>query len=255
MIRNFHRVNRNLFRGGMLSPKDVVMLKEKYGIEKIVSLDAEAGRRIARACKLLGIKHVMMPIDIARKSSLIKFLHHNILDLLGGEKVFVGCVEGKDRTGLAIAIYRCKHDHWSCGRALKEAVKYGFGIGVDPKVIHLYAKIIKQACGCKDEDLNLAYDVVSNQREYPSDYADYTLGAWEQQSWAPYDDFRVREFPFAPVDVDYYEEQYPSRQTYDLDDSGTFQHKHISVPTIGQTNTPTTMGNLAGISFVGSGYV
>jgi hypothetical protein len=255
MIRNFHRVNQHLFRGAAPSPKDVIMLKDKYGIEKIVSLDEVAGRKINRICKLLEIKHVMMPIDIGRKSSLIKFLHHNIEDLLGGEKVFTHCEQGKDRTGLAIALYRCKHDHWSCGRAVKEALSYGFGIGVDPKVIRLYAKIIKQACGCKDEDLNLAYDVVQNQREYPSDYADYTLGVWEQQSWAPYDDYRVREYPYAPVEIDSYEEQYPNRQDYKLNDDDHRNREHVNIPMVGQTNTPTTMGNLAGISFVGSGYV
>lgn len=255
MIHNFHRVNKHLFRGGILSPKDVVMLKHKYGVDKIVSLDKDAGAHINRATKLLGIKHIMLPIEIGSKSSLLRFLHQDIEKLLGGGTVYVHCMEGKDRTGLAIAMYRCKHDGWSCGRALKEAIKYGFGIGIDPSVVRLYAKIIKRACGCKDEDLNLAYDIVSNQREYPSDYADYTLGPWQQQSWNPYEDFRVREYPYAPVDINYYEGQYPTRQDYGLDDHPSFQFEHVRVPSVGQTNTPTDMGNLAGISFVGSGYV
>src|SRR5271165_1181971 len=178
MISNFHSVNNHLFRGSAPSVKDVMMLKEKYGIEKIVSLDANAGKKINRICKLLNIKHIMIPIDIGKKSSLIKFLHWDIKDLLGGEKVFVHCQWGRDRTGLAIAMYRCERDHWSCGKALKEAKKYGFGIGVDPKVVYLYKKLIAQSCGCKDKDMNSAYDIVSNQREYPSDYADYSLDAW-----------------------------------------------------------------------------
>src|ERR1700733_6873272 len=210
MIANFHAVNKHLFRGAAPKISDLIHLKNKYGIEKIVSLDEESGKKIDRMCKLLNIKHVIIPIDLGKKSSLIKFLHHNILDLLGGEKVFVHCKFGKDRCGLAVALYRCKHDHWSCGKALKEAKKYGFGIGVDPKIVQLYMKIIKQSCGCKDEDLSFAYDIVSNQREYPSDYADYTLDTWEQQSWSPYSDYRVREFPFADTYISF-PEQYQSR--------------------------------------------
>ena len=104
---NFHKVNKNLYRGGSLTPQDVLHLKEKYGIEKIVSLDAGVAKKINRTCKLLNIKHVIIPIDIGKKSSLIKFLNYGIKNLLGGEKVFVGCVKGKDRTGLAFAMYRC----------------------------------------------------------------------------------------------------------------------------------------------------
>ena len=189
---NFHKVNKNLYRGGSLTPRDVVHLKEKYGIEKIVSLDAQVGKKIDRACKLLNIKHIILSIDMGKKSSLIKFLHWNIKDLLSGEKVFIGCRYGKDRTGLAIALYRCKHDHWSCGKALKEAKQYGFGVGVDPKIINLYKKVIKEACGCKNEDLSFAYDIVSNEREYPTNYNDYSLGAWEQGSWSPYEDYACK---------------------------------------------------------------
>jgi protein tyrosine/serine phosphatase len=251
---NFHKVNEHLYRGGSLTPQDVLHLKEKYGIEKIVSLDAEVAKRIDRACKLLNIKHVKIPIDIGKKSSLIKFLHYGIKNLLGGEKVFVGCMQGKDRTGLAVAMYRCEHDHWSCGKALKEAKKYGFGMGVDPKVIKLYKKLIAQSCGCKDEDMSFAYDIVSNQREYPSDYADYSLGAWEQQSWGPYEDYRVREFPYA----DTYPnagDQYPSREDFGLDDSDALNVENIDVPQVGQFDQNTQGISGAGPSMMGSGTI
>jgi hypothetical protein len=251
---NFHRVNQHLYRGGSLTPQDVLHLKEKYGIEKIVSLDAGVAKRIDRACKLLNILHIKMPIEINRKSSLIKFLHYGIKNLLGGEKVFVGCSAGKDRTGLAVAMYRCEHDGWSCGRALKEAKKYGFGIGVDPKVVHLYKKLIAKSCGCKDEDISFAYDIVSNQREYPSSYADYTLNDWEQQSWSPFEDYRVREFPYA----DTYPnagDQYPSRIDYDLDDSDALNVENIQVPQIGQFDQNTQGLNGAGPSMMGSGTI
>lgn len=229
------------------------------GIKQIVSLDEASGRRIDRAAKLLGIKHVMLPIDINRRATLIKFLKQDIPKLFDDNgPTFVHCREGKDRTGLACAIYRCEEDGWSCGRAIKEAEKLGFGIGVSPKVVKLYKKLIKKACGCKDDnhDVSYAYDIVSNQREYPSDYRDYTLDGWEQQSWSPYEDYRVREFPAAGVDIEW-PDQYPSRINYGLDDSDLDESRDYGdgFPQSGQWDTSTNGIMGAGPSLVGSGYI
>lgn len=252
MINNFRKVNNNLYAGGAPKIEDITWLKDK-GITKIVSLDENAGKKIDRATKLLSIKHIMLPIDIGNRSSLIRFLHYNIIKLLDGEKTYVHCQWGRDRTGLAIAMYRCEHDGWSCGKALKEAKKYGFGIGVDPKVVHLYKKLIAQSCGCKDKDMNSAYDIVSNEREYPSNYNDYSLDAWQQGSWSPYEDYRVQEFPYAPQYPEY-AEQYQSRIDHDLDDSDALNTENIQVPQVGQWNT-STEGIMGAPSMIGSGTI
>jgi hypothetical protein len=255
---NFHKVNNHLYRGGSLTPKDVLRLK-RHGFTKIVSLDADVANKIDRATKLLGVEHIKLPIDINNKMSLINFLNYDIEDLLGGKRVFVGCIRGKDRTGLAIAMYRCEHDGWSCEKAIKEAKKLGFGIGVNPKVIRLYIKLINKACGCNEEDMhdvNSAYDIVSNEREYPSDYADYTLDSWEQGSWSPYLDYRVESWPYSPQYIDW-PEQYQSRQDYGLDDrveDSSVDYGH-GFPQPGQWNTSTQGIMGSGPSLVGSGYI
>jgi len=254
MISNFRKVDTNLYAGAAPSIKDVAWLKHKYGITKIVSLDENAGKKIDRATKLLGIKHIMLPIDIGKKSSLMRFLHHNIIKLLDGEKTYIHCQWGRDRTGLAIAMYRCEHDGWSCGKALKEAKKYGFGIGVDPKVVHLYKKLIAQSCGCKDKDINSAYDIVSNEREYPTNYNDYSLDVWQQGSWSPYEDYRVREFPYADTYPDA-GTQYPSRIDRGLDDSDALNVENIDVPQVGQFDQNTQGISGAGPSMIGSGTI
>lgn len=251
MIRNFHKVNNHLYRGGNLHPKDVVFLKNKYNIEKIVSLDLNIAKRIDRTTKLLGIKHIILPIEVGKRSSLIKFLHQDIDKLLSGENVFIGCKYGSDRTGLAIALYRCKYDHWSCNRAINEAKKYGFGIGVDTKIVNLYLKLIKKSCGC-NYDINAAYDIVSNQREYPSDYRDYTLDTWEQGSWSPYEDYRVLVWPIHRQYIDW-EDQYPSREDYGLE--GFTNVSDVGIPQPGQWDSNTQGISGAGPSLIGSGYI
>lgn len=257
MIRRFRQVSDHLYRGSAPSPHDLRILK-KLGIKKIVSLDEASGRRINRAAKLLGFKHVMLPINIARKSTLLNFLSHDIPKLFDEDgPTFVHCAQGKDRTGLACAMYRCEAEGWSCGKALKEAKNLGFGLGVDPRIINLYKKIIKKSCGCTDKDLsdvNHAYDIVSNEREYPTWYAGYTTDAWEQGSWSPFEDYRVREFPAAGVDIDW-PDQYPSRTNYGLDDSKIVDISNVDIPQSGQWDTSTNGIMGAGPSFVGSGYV
>jgi hypothetical protein len=259
MIRKFRKVSDELYRGSAPSVSDLTLLK-KMGIKKIVSLDEDSGRRIERATKLLGIKHVMLPINIARKTTLIKFLNQDIPKLFDTDgPTFVHCAEGKDRTGLAVAIYRCEEQGWSCGKAIKEAKSLGFGVGVHPAVVKLYKKLIKKACGCKEKDMHdvsYAYDIVSNEREYPSSYSSYTSDSWEQGSWSPYEDYRVREFPYAKQEIDW-PEQYQSRQDFGLDDTTEDSSKDYGegFPQAGGWDSSTSGIMGAGPSLVGSGYI
>jgi len=279
MIVRFRKVNSDLYRGGAPTIEDTILLNRKFGIKKIVSLDGFAGKHIDRACKLLGMKHIILPIDIAKKSTLIKFLHHDLHKLLQDDgPVFVHCSAGKDRTGLAVALYHCMYDGWTCKQAYDDAVKLGFGNGVPVHIVRLYADLMQKACGCGGKhmknskydmndkfDLNnkfdvnsnfdgMGYDIASNQREYPSDYADYTLGGWEQQSWSPYEDYRVREWPYSDQ-YDDAEPQYHSRQDEGLDDGDFGMHDNIKMPQIGQYDQNTQGISGAGPSMVGSGYV
>jgi protein tyrosine/serine phosphatase len=249
MILRFKRVNDNLYRGGAPSINDVLKLK-RLGINKIVSLDEKAGQHIDRACKLLHIQHIMLPIEINKRMSLIKFLNTDIEKLLSDNgPVFIHCSAGKDRCGLAIALYRCKVDDWSPNSAIKEAKSFGFGVDIPPKITKLYEKIIHKSCPKSDN--NSAYDIVSNEREYPNDYRDYTLGDWEQQSWSPYEDYRVKEFPFSETHIEW-PEQYPTREDFKSDEFFPNLNS-ATVPQIGSYDTSTNGIMGAGPSIVGGG--
>lgn len=257
MIRRFRKVSDELYRGSAPAVKDLRLLK-KLGIKKIVSLDEASGMKINRAAKLMGFKHIMLPINIGKRSTLMNFLGHNIPKLFDdGGPTFVHCAEGKDRTGLACAMYRCEAEGWSCGKAIKEARSLGFGLGVDPKVVKLYNKIVKKSCGCKDKDMHdvsYAYDIVSNERDMP--YGNYTLGPNEQQSWSPFEDYRVKEFPYTKQEIDW-PEQYQSREDYGLDDRTEDSSRDYGkgFPQAGGWDTSTNGIMGAGPSMVGSGYI
>ena len=192
MIHRLHKVINGLYRGSAPSPQDVSWLKEHLNIHKIVSLDQETGDRIDRACKLLHLHHVKVYIDWSKKS-LLNFLHHNLKKLLlDNGPTFVHCAEGKDRTGLVIALFKCIYMNITPEDAIHEAKTFGFGVGIPQSVTNLYEKLIR-SCHKISDDNNA--DIVSNERDYKSDNRDSFLDEGRQGSIAPYLD-HTRSYPY-----------------------------------------------------------
>jgi len=219
-----------LYRGSAPTPKDVLELKNKLGIRKIVSLDEDSGERISRACKLLGIEQVKLYID-HRRMNLYNFLAQDFKKLfLEGGPTFVHCLHGKDRTGLASAIVKCKFLGMDPEDAIKEAKSLGFGVGVDPKVVSRFEKIIRH---CKSEKDENSADIVSIEREYKGDNRDSFLDEGHQGSFAPYLD-HTRQNPMDAV-YTYINDQSPTRQNYP--DTSLFRYdpkKGDAVPNVGE---------------------
>lgn len=210
MIHRLRKITNGLYRGSAPNPKDVLWLKEILGINKIVSLDKDTGDRIDRACRLLGINHVKDYIEGDDKGALIRVLSQNLKELLlDGGPTYLHCHEGKDRTGLVAAMFKCKYMGVSPDKAIEEAKSLGFGVGIPPKITHLYEKIIKS---CKpSEDINSA-DIVSNIRDYVGDNRDGFLDEVNRGSFAPYLD-HTRQDPIDAV-YNYINDQSPTRQNY-----------------------------------------
>ena len=232
MIKRFRPVIPDvLYRGSAPNPQDVMELKERLGVKKIVSLDQETGDKIDRACKMLGIQHVKMYINHDRKS-LLHFLSQDLRKLfLEGGPTFVHCLEGKDRTGLACALVKCKFMGEDPNKAIEEAKSLGFGIGVPPKTVQLYEKVIRS---CKPSADSNNADIVSNERSYVGDNRDSFLDEGQRGSFAPYED-PTRQWPNDAV-YNYINDQSPTRENYP--DNGTLREVHDFserdvVPTVG----------------------
>jgi hypothetical protein len=206
MIQRFRKIAKDLYRGSAPTPVDVVTLKHKLGINKIVSLDQLSGDLIDPVTKSLGIVHIMIPITFT-KSSLINLFSYDFKKLfLEGGPTFIHCAAGKDRTGLVSAIIKCKFFGEDPQRALMEAKSLGFGIGVDPKIVKLYEKLIMH---CKSNKDSNSADIVSNEREYIDDNRGSILESGPQGSFAPYLD----QTKSSPNDFVYHSdlEQSPTR--------------------------------------------
>lgn len=210
MIRRFREITKGLYRGSAPTPQDVLKLKKDFGIKKIVSLDKDAGDKISRTCKILGIKQDKVYLDGSRPS-LINLLHHNLKRLLlDNGPTFLHCHEGKDRTGLVSALFKCKYMGMDPAKSIEEAKSLGFGIGVDPKIVKLFEKLIMNVK--QEKDINSA-DIVANERQYIGDNRDSFLDEGHQGSFAPY----LSETRQYPMDKVYNEtnDQSPTRENYE----------------------------------------
>lgn len=142
-MQRFMKVSDGLFRGGAPSEDEVHLLKREFGVNRIVSLDGECASNIADVCDEIGVEHIVLPIEFKNIQTALKILDDNLVELLTeNEPTFVHCLHGKDRTGLACALYRIRVQGWEPMDALNEAMNYGFGIGVSPKIRHMYCKMI-----------------------------------------------------------------------------------------------------------------
>jgi hypothetical protein len=183
MIHRFRKVTKDLYRGSAPTSVDLVHLKKKLGLKKLISLDESSGKKIHDTAKMLGIKHIIIPLD-GSKSSLMNLFKYDLDDLLlKGGPTFIHCAAGKDRTGLVIALLKCKYFNEDPERALAEAKSLGFGVGVDPIIINLYEKLIRNCKPTKDSN---NADIVSNERDYIDDNRGSILDSSSQGSFAPH---------------------------------------------------------------------
>ena len=214
MIQRFIEVvPKKLYRGSAPTPQDVVELKNKFNIKKIVSLDEDSAKKIKRTCKLLGIKQVVVPINLDNlKRDLLNLFSYNLKDLLLKDcPTFIHCQAGKDRTGLVIALFKCKYLNEDPDLAIEEAEKLGFGLGIESNIVKLFKKLIR-SCKPTVKKKTVNYDIVSNEREYISDNRSSFLDEVHQGSFAPYLD-HTKQYPMDAL-YNYINDQSPTRENY-----------------------------------------
>jgi protein tyrosine phosphatase (PTP) superfamily phosphohydrolase (DUF442 family) len=128
-IPNAGKVTDVLYRGAQ--PKEVGLSELKMlGITTIVDLRGEDREKVAwerKRAESLGMRFVHIPVSgwaPPTDEQVAQFL--SLLRDNPGQKIFVHCRFGVDRTGVFIAAYRIASEKWPAGEAIKEMYFFGF---------------------------------------------------------------------------------------------------------------------------------
>lgn len=146
-MMRFQSVSDCLLRGSAPTPEELLILKDIWGVNRVVSLDLEAGLAVQDACKQMELEHLIIPIENKDLKSTLDFIVANIPELFSKDnKTFVHCHWGKDRTGLAVGMYRVISEGWSFEKALQEALTLNFGSGLSKNMRQLFIQYLHKAC-------------------------------------------------------------------------------------------------------------
>ncbi|PYT44248.1 MAG: hypothetical protein DMG45_04565 [Acidobacteria bacterium] len=128
-VHNAGKITDFLYRGAQ--PKQTGLSELKLlGINTIVDLRGEDREKIdweRKRAESLGIRFVHIPVSgwsPPTDEQVVQFL--SLFRGEPGQKVFVHCRFGDDRTGVFVATYRMALEKWSAEQAMKEMYFFGF---------------------------------------------------------------------------------------------------------------------------------
>jgi len=125
-VKNFGRVNENLYRGGQPSRDGFRELKD-LGVRTVVDLRTGDRSEEAEEVRSLGMNYVNIPMDDSDRTydpQVTKFL--SLTQNSKNGPIFVHCAGGRHRTGTVVAAYRMSVDGWNIGRSYQEMKDYDF---------------------------------------------------------------------------------------------------------------------------------
>jgi len=128
-VHNAGKITDFLYRGAQ--PKETGISELKLlGVTTIVDLRGEDQEKITwerKHTESLGMRFVPIPVSgwsPPTDEQVVQFL--SLFRGQPGQKVFVHCRFGDDRTGVFVATYRMAFEKWSAEHAMKEMYFFGF---------------------------------------------------------------------------------------------------------------------------------
>lgn len=122
-VPNFGKVTDTLYRGAQPNDEGFTNLS-KLGVNIVVDLRGSGPHERELVTKL-GMKYVPLPwrCSSPKDEQFAAFL--TLLRENPGQKVFVHCRQGEDRTGMEIAAFRMAEQGWAADDARKEMIFFG----------------------------------------------------------------------------------------------------------------------------------
>jgi len=128
-VHNAGKITDFLYRGAQ--PKEAGLSELKLlGVTTIVDLRGEDQEKVTwerNRAESLGMRFVHIPVSgwsPPTDEQVVQFL--SLFRGEPGQKIFVHCRFGDDRTGVFVATYRMAFEKWSAEQAMKEMYFFGF---------------------------------------------------------------------------------------------------------------------------------
>jgi protein tyrosine/serine phosphatase len=128
--KNFHQVNKLIYRSGQPETDEFVSVSKEYGIRSVLNLRQwhSDSWKIAAANRQLsaGLRLYEIPLNTSRITE--RDLYKILTVIRDGPKpVLIHCWHGSDRTGCAVAASRIVVENWSVEDAVNELMKEEYG--------------------------------------------------------------------------------------------------------------------------------
>jgi tyrosine-protein phosphatase SIW14 len=133
-LRNFGVVREGvLFRSGQLSPAGLERVRTVVSLRPVRDADSNPDTWEADVCPAMGARHARAGLRGEGDAGLDRMVEGflAVMDDAANYPVLVHCLAGRDRSGVACAVYRMEFDRWPAGRAAAEMGEYGFDPGKD----------------------------------------------------------------------------------------------------------------------------
>ncbi|PYU50895.1 MAG: protein-tyrosine-phosphatase [Acidobacteria bacterium] len=128
-VHNAGKITDFLYRGAQ--PKEAGLSELKLlGVTTIVDLRGEDQEKVTwerNRAESLGMRFVHIPVSgwsPPTDEQVVQFL--SLFRGEPGQRIFVHCRFGNDRTGVLVATYRMAFEKWSAEQAMKEMYFFGF---------------------------------------------------------------------------------------------------------------------------------
>ena len=117
-IKNFGQVSPEIWRGGKPTPEGMHWLADR-GVKTIIDLQmADESADVPKGVRYVPIRVSMWQCDCVDVAAVMRAIEQS------PKPVFIHCVAGRDRTGLAVAAWRMAHG-MSAAAAIAEMERFG----------------------------------------------------------------------------------------------------------------------------------
>ncbi len=154
-----------IYRSSQPNPDFLKQVIAERGIRTILKLNPPRGEFERKISQAYGVKLINIPLEVRNISYTWAERAAAILADPKNQPILVHCSAGKDRTGLAVALYRLTAQHWDLKKIFVEMMTYGFRPSRNPKMVRYLLHEMGEVRAGTEEMLSVTADERDDEKE------------------------------------------------------------------------------------------